>query len=80
MAIFLQPNFTSQHVYIMISKILIGIILVFVLQLGIMGFIIAIIGESIISSITMLILIRSKNVFGMIDKIVTYDILSQCHG
>ena len=52
----------------MISKILIGIILVFVLQLGIMGFIIAIIGESIISSITMLILIRSKNVFGMIDK------------
>ena len=33
-----------------------------------MGFIIAIIGESIISSITMLILIRSKNVFGMIDK------------
>ena len=63
----------------MISKILIGILLVFVLQLGIMGFIIAIIGENIIASITMLILIRSKNVFGMIDKI-TYDILSQCHG
>ena len=52
----------------MISKILIGILLVFVLQLGIMGFIIAIIFENIVSGITMLILIRSKNVFGMIDK------------
>ena len=60
--------FSYGRMAAMISKILIGILLVFVLQLGIMGFIIAIIGESIIASITMLILIRSKNVFGMIDK------------
>ena len=52
----------------MISKILTGLLLVFVLQLGIMGFIIAIIVENIMACITMLILIRSKDVFGMIDR------------
>ena len=52
----------------MISKILVGVLLVFVLQLGIMGFIIAIIVENIICAITMLILIRSRDIFGIIDK------------
>ena len=60
--------FSYGRIIAMVFKILSGILLVFILELGIMGFIIALIIESIMWGVTMLILIRSRDIFGAIDK------------
>ena len=60
--------YSYGRIIALIFKILVGILLVFILELGVMGFIIALIIENIIWGSTMLFLIRTKDVFGTIDK------------